>query len=100
MSVRTTATLTFGASITLNETEVRALEAMIGYGADAFLKVFKEKLGEHYIRDHQEGVRSFFKAVGRDVLPALRDIDEARKDLQKAAEKRAEAIKTAKEASA
>ena len=88
MSVHTTATITFGATITLNETEVRALDAIIGYGADAFLRVFKDKLGESYIRDHEAGVRSFFKAVGRDVLPALRDIDQARKDLNLAHNKR------------
>ena len=91
MRTRTTATLTFGASIALNETEVRALDALVGYGDDAFLKVFKEKLGAAYIRDHESGLRSFFATVRKDVLPALRDIDQTQKDIEQAATKRAEA---------
>ncbi|RWO22854.1 hypothetical protein [Mesorhizobium sp.] len=94
MSARTTATIAFGATITLNETEVRALDALVGYGDDAFLKVFKEKLGAAYIRDYEAGLRSFFRAVGRDVLPALREIEDARRDLLKAAQKRVEARAT------
>lgn len=88
MRSRTTATITFGASITLSEVEVRALDALVGYGDDAFLKVFKEKLGECYIRNHESGLRSFFAAVRRDVLPALSEIDQARSDLSKAAGRR------------
>ncbi|UVK46785.1 hypothetical protein BPNPMPFG_002494 [Mesorhizobium sp. AR07] len=91
MGARTTATLTFGATIALTEVEVRALDALVGYGAEAFLKVFKEKLGESYIRKHEAGIHSFFGSVGRDVLPALREIDQARIDLAKAASARAAA---------
>jgi hypothetical protein len=88
---RTTATVSFSATITLSEVEVRALDAMIGYGADAFIKVFYDKLGQGYMRDHEAGLRSFFVAVGRDVLPALHEIDQARRDLEKAARARIEA---------
>lgn len=88
MKTRTTATISFGATITLNETEVRALDALVGYGDDAFLKVFKEKLGTAYIRDHEAGLRSFFKAVRNDALPALSAIDRARRDLDAAAQAR------------
>ena len=87
---RTSATLSFSAVLTLNETEVRALDALVGYGDDAFLKVFKESLGAAYIRDHEAGLRSAFEAIRRDVLPALHDIDQARRDLIAAAQKRAQ----------
>lgn len=80
-TAKTTATITFGASITITEVEARALDALVGYGDDAFLKAFKEKLGAAYIRDHEGGLRKFFDAVRRDVLPALGDIDQARRDL-------------------
>lgn len=90
MGNRTTAILSFSAVLTLNETEVRALDAIVGYGDDAFLKVFKEKLGAAYIRDHDAGLRSAFEAIRRDVLPALHEIDQARRDLIAAAQKRAE----------
>lgn len=88
MSAKTTATLTFGASITLTEVECRALDALVGYGDDAFLKHFKENLGSAYIRDHELGLRSFFGTIRRDVLPALREINQARDDLKEAAKKR------------
>jgi hypothetical protein len=91
---RTTATLTFTAKLTLNETEVRAFDALVGYGDDSFLEVFKEKLGAAYIRDHEAGLRSAFEAIRRDVLPALADIDQARRDLADAAKKRMDARKS------
>ncbi|MCL8385510.1 hypothetical protein [Xanthobacter aminoxidans] len=78
----------FSTTLTLNETEIRALEAMIGYGADAFLKAFKEKLGESYIRNHEGGIRSLFASIGREVLPALREITIARELLEAAATER------------
>ena len=72
-------TIEFSTTLTLNETEIRALDALVGYGDDAFLKVFKEKLGEAYIRDHEAGVRSLFRAIRLDVLPRLGEIDQARR---------------------
>lgn len=84
-TVRTTATLTFTGSITLTEVEMRALDGLVGYGDDAFLEHFKKNLGAAYIRNHEDGLRSFFAAVRRDVLPAIRDINVARKDLEDAA---------------
>lgn len=87
---KTTALLTFSASLTLNESEVRALDALVGYGDDAFIKHFRDNLGSAYIRDHESGLRSAFAAIRRDVLPALRDINQARRDLADAAQKRVE----------
>ncbi len=43
----------------LNMDEALALDGLAGYGDDAFIKAFKEKLGTHYIRDHEAGLRSF-----------------------------------------
>lgn len=87
--VHTFASIEFSATFTLSETELRAIEAFTGYGDDAFLAAFKEKLGSAYIREHESGIRSFFEAVRRDVHPALREIDVARRDLRDAAEARA-----------
>ncbi len=68
-----------GMSILLNESEARALDALVGYGDDAFIQEFKEKLGEHYIRDHEQGLRSLFQRL-RQALPSeLARIDEARR---------------------
>lgn len=88
MKTATTAKIEFSAILTLNETEARAFDALVGYGDDAFLQVFKTKLGEAYIRDHEGGLRSAFSAIRRDLGPALREIDQARDDLMKASRAR------------
>lgn len=82
------ATVAFSTTLTLNEVEICPLEALVGYGADAFLEVFKANLGTAYIRNHEEGVRSLFQAINRDVLPAHRAIEQARRDLEEAATNR------------
>ncbi len=63
----------------VNEEEARALDALVGYGDDAFIKHFKETLGTAYIRDHEEGLRSFFKAVRAMMPPILHKLDAARR---------------------
>ena len=90
MSARNTATISFGTTITLNETEIRALDALVGYGDDAFIKAFKEKLGESYIRNNTAGLKSLFKAVREQVIPAMHDIETARRDLREAMKRREE----------
>lgn len=95
--VRNKADLQFSTTLTLNEVEIRALDALVGYGDDAFLKVFKEKLGAAYIRDHEGGLRSVFAAIRRDVLPALAEIQQARRDLGEAAQRRREAAVSSQE---
>lgn len=86
----------FSTTLTLDETEIRALDALAGYGDTAFLKAFKEKLGEVYIRDHEKGLRSFFEAIRREVLPRLYEIDQAREDLDAAAAMRRSAAQSNK----
>ena len=63
----------------INESEARALDALAGYGDDAFIKVFYEKLGSSYMRDHEQGLREFLNSI-RNFLPGeLHKIDKARK---------------------
>ena len=63
----------------VNEAEARALEAMMGYGFDAFIKVFKVHLGRSYIEEHERALRKFFEEGRPALLSALSKIDEARK---------------------
>lgn len=79
MRVNSTSKIELELAFVVTEVEARALEAMAGYGDDAFIKVFYEKLGEHYMRDHEAGLRSFLKNC-RDTIPQhLGKIDRARK---------------------
>lgn len=66
-------------AIKLNESEMRALDALVGYGPDAFLKVFCEKLGGAYMRPHEAGLRSLFATVKAHIPSILRRADAARK---------------------
>ena len=54
----------------LTESESRALDALAGYGVDAFLQVFYEHLGQAYMKPHEAGLRSLFESV-RSEIPVL-----------------------------
>ena len=67
---------------TIDEEELRALDALVGYGDDAFLEVFKEKLGAYYSRDHEAGLRRFFQSI-RDIASSqIALIDQTRRDIK------------------
>lgn len=65
-------------TFTVNESEARALDAMTGYGADAFVTAFYEHLGESYMKKHEAGLRSFLKAIRDEVPFILCRVDKAR----------------------
>ena len=50
-------------TIELNESEAAALDAIVGYGADSFIKAFYKELGRSYLEPHEAGLRSLFEAV-------------------------------------
>lgn len=52
------------ATITLNEAEMGALDALAGYGTDTFLRVFYKEMGKSYLEPHEAGLRSLFEAAG------------------------------------
>lgn len=66
-------------TFTVTEQEARALDALAGYGDDAFIKAFYEKLGKAYMQNHEEGLRSFLRSIRALVGPVLARQDMARK---------------------
>jgi hypothetical protein len=64
---------------TINEEEARALDALTGYGDDAFIKAFYENLGAAYMKSHEEGLRMFLKSVRAFMPGILSSTDNARK---------------------
>jgi len=74
-------TVTVEATFRLNEQEIAALDALAGYGTEAFLKVFYEKLGRSYLEQHEAGLRSVFETVRKYAGPALSRTHRARKIL-------------------
>ncbi len=63
----------------VNEAEARALEDLAGYGDDAFIAAFYEKLGKCYMEKHEAGLRSFLRSVRGFIPRELAKLDLARK---------------------
>lgn len=63
-------------TIRLNYEQAKALDAMAGYGAEAFIKAFKEKLGAHYITPYEEGIKSLFSEIRTSNKPIQKAIYE------------------------
>lgn len=68
--VEVTATMTF------NEKELQALDALVGYGDDSFLEVFYKHLGKSYMQPHESGLRELFASI-RATVPTI--LSKARK---------------------
>lgn len=67
------------ATFSLNEAEMRAMDALVGYGVDGFLEVFYRQLGKAYMQPHEAGLRSLFKSIRETVPGILQRTDAARK---------------------
>lgn len=68
----------FTATFTVNEIELRALDALSGYGADSFIKAFYDFLGKAYMEDHEAGLRQFLSEIRGVANGQLHDIDRCR----------------------
>ena len=66
------------ATMSFSEPELRALDALVGYGVDPFLKVFYEKMGKSYMQPHEQGLRTLFESIRESVPSILRRADDAR----------------------
>jgi hypothetical protein len=71
--------LELSVSFTVNESELRALDALAGYGDDAFIQMFYKNLGETYMKPHEVGMREFLKSIRSMASPVLSQTDKARK---------------------
>ncbi|TXH51878.1 MAG: hypothetical protein E6Q97_17520 [Desulfurellales bacterium] len=72
------ATLDVKATFTIDEEEARALDALAGYGEDAFIKAFYDVLGKAYMKNHEDGLRRFLGSIRNVVNPALALADQAK----------------------
>lgn len=76
------------ANMVLSEIELRALDALVGYGVEPFLKVFYAQMGKHYLQPHEAGLRALFKNIGQVTPGPLRQADNHRHWLREAAKER------------
>ena len=68
-------------TLTLTENQLRALEALAGYGDDAFFKAFYLKLGKAYMQPVERDLRELFALIRKDVPVALSSIRQVRESL-------------------
>ena len=79
---RVVSKVTTKAILELDEEQLRALDALVGYGFKPFVEVFYEKMGKHYLQPHEQGLKRLFETIRRDVPNALAKVDMARKFLE------------------
>lgn len=82
MTISIKAEVKVTATVELTEGHLRALDAMAGYGDDAFLKAFYVKLGTAYMKPFEKDLRELFSMIRSDVPVALHEIKDARKNLR------------------
>lgn len=78
-SIRPKAKQEFMIHLELTETQARCLHDITGYGWDAFIAVFEEKLGKHYIGKNKHEGKSLFELIYQELPKSFYKIDEARK---------------------
>ena len=79
MIINSKSKMDFSVVLVLTEDEARALHDITRYGYAAFIEVFKEKLGKHYISQHEKGCKSLFDTVYNEMPRHFYKMDEARK---------------------
>lgn len=72
------ATIEASAVFTVDEEEMRALDALVGYGFKGFIETFKKHMGESYMRGHEDGLQRFFESVRGQIPGILARADDAR----------------------
>ena len=75
----TTPKIECSATITINEEEMRALEALTGYSDKSFLEWFYNNMGTTYLKPHEAGLLSLFKSVRDEIPYILSKTNKARK---------------------
>lgn len=72
--------VTAEAIMTLDQDELRALDALVGYGVEPLIKHFYKYMGEHYLKPYEHGLRSFLKTAAH-ASSGIRAVDEAQREL-------------------
>jgi ATP-dependent 26S proteasome regulatory subunit len=68
----------FTVKMELTEKEALALRAIAGYGHEAFIKVFKEHMGQHYISEGEQTIPELFNKFN-NLQSSIDRIREAKK---------------------
>lgn len=70
----------FTAQCELTEGELRALDALVGYGFKAFLETFYTRMGKAYMEPYADDLKALFDKV-ETLRPQIHEINKARQAL-------------------
>lgn len=73
--------VTFTVPTELSEGEIRALDALVGYGFKAFIECFYKHLGKAYLEPYEKDLEALFKKV-EELRPAISEIQDIRNKLK------------------
>lgn len=71
-------TVQVSANFLLDEEELRALDALVGYGTDKFIDAFYKVMGKAYLEPHAAGLRRLFETFSKHVPGILSRANAAR----------------------
>ncbi len=74
--------ISFSVKCELTEGELRALDALVGYGFENFIKMFYSGLGKHYMEPYEKDLKELFAKIEL-LRPEIHTINEAKKLLKK-----------------
>lgn len=77
-TVRSSAKIEGRVLLSLTEEEARALDAIVGYGPNEFVKWFYKNLGTVYLKPHEIAMRSLFETLRTELPQHLSKFDKAR----------------------
>jgi hypothetical protein len=81
------ASVEFSIDFTLTKSEAQALDAIVGYGVEPFLKVFYEHMGKAYLQPHEKAMRALFERVKNDLPREVSKIEAATDAINEALKK-------------
>ena len=81
MKLETKIRVHYECTLRLTEHEMRALDALAGYGTKAFVDIFYRHMGKSYLEPHVGGITTLFEKIRSDGYRQLGLVDEARKVL-------------------
>lgn len=79
MKVKSEISIEIEFTLEIGEEEARALDALVSYGTDVFIREFYKHLGEFYLKPHETGLRSFFEGIKSKISPKLKYFNELKK---------------------
>jgi len=72
----------FTATLTVNEEELKALDALVGYGGASFIKVFQEHLGKSYLNGSENTLLKIFEEWRQQIPRHLHKIKGMKKHIE------------------